>query len=107
MVANAIGYLFVGPLFYFATRPTFKGVSIVLAPGPVAACKDTVYYLDKDKHVCPRRRNMMEPRNISLTAVLDVRAGAEAGDSGKPALPRFSMVAYTDGVMKVGAIASS
>jgi hypothetical protein len=43
---------------------------------------------------------MTEPKSISLTATLDLQAGADAGD-GKPALPRFSMVAYTGGPMRI------
>jgi len=37
---------------------------------------------------------------LELTAQMDITAGADAGD-GKPALPRFSMVAYTGGPMRV------
>ena len=40
------------------------------------------------------------PGRLELTAQMDITAGADAGD-GKPALPRFSMVAYTGGPMRV------
>ncbi len=43
---------------------------------------------------------MTEHKSISLTAILDVQAGADTG-AGKPARPRFSMVAYTGGSMRV------
>ena len=52
IVANAASYLFVGPLFYYTTRPTFGGTSIVLDPVIVAACNDTIYYLDRDSRLC-------------------------------------------------------
>jgi hypothetical protein len=42
---------------------------------------------------------MTQPKNISLTATLDIQA-ADAGD-GKAPLPRFSMVAYTGGMMRI------
>jgi len=44
---------------------------------------------------------MTEPKNLSLTSVLEIQAGADGGD-GQPALPRFTMVAHTGGVMRVG-----
>jgi len=44
---------------------------------------------------------MDEPKSISLTAVMDITAGADAGDPGAPTLPRFSMVAYTGGAMRI------
>jgi hypothetical protein len=44
-----------------------------------------------------------EPKNISLTAVLDVQAAPDAGADGKAPLPRFSMVAYTGGLMRIAA----
>jgi hypothetical protein len=37
---------------------------------------------------------------LELTAQMDITAGADSGD-GKPTLPRFSMVAYTGGPMRV------
>ena len=43
---------------------------------------------------------MDESKSLSLTAVLDVQAGAESAD-GKPALPRFSMAAYTGRPMRI------
>jgi hypothetical protein len=44
--------------------------------------------------------NQKLPERLELTAQMDITAGADAGD-GKPALPRFSMVAYTGGPMRV------
>ena len=44
---------------------------------------------------------MTEPKNISLTAVLDVQAMGDAGGDGEAKLPRFSMVAYTGGQMRI------
>ena len=44
--------------------------------------------------------NQKPPDRLELTAQMDITAGADAGD-GKPALPRFSMVAYTGGPMRV------
>ena len=44
---------------------------------------------------------MNEPKSISLTVMMDITAGADAGDPGAPGLPRFSMVAYTGGPMRI------
>ena len=44
---------------------------------------------------------MTEPKSISLTATLDVQAGADTGDPGAPGLPRFTMIAYTGGAMRL------
>ena len=44
--------------------------------------------------------NQKQPDHLALTAQLELVAAAEPVD-GKPALPRFSMVAYTGGAMKV------
>ena len=41
---------------------------------------------------------LCEPGAIQIEAVAQV----EAGGDGKPALPRFSMVAYTGGPMRIG-----
>ena len=43
---------------------------------------------------------MAEPKSVSLTATLDVQAVADTSD-GKLALPRFTMIAYTDGPMRL------
>jgi len=48
----------------------------------------------------PNNANQKPPERLELTAQMDITAGADAGD-GKPALPRFSMVAYTGGPMRV------
>jgi len=46
---------------------------------------------------------MTEPKSISLTAALDLQAGADAGDpSTGSGLPRFTMVAYTGGALGCG-----
>ena len=45
-------------------------------------------------------REQKPPERLELTAQMDITAGADTGD-GKPALPRFSMVAYTGGPMRV------
>ena len=41
------------------------------------------------------------PGRLELTALMDITAAADTGDPGKPALPRFSMVAYTGGPMRI------
>ena len=41
------------------------------------------------------------PQSISLTATLDVQAGADTGDPGAPGLPRFTLIAYTGGPMRL------
>jgi len=45
-------------------------------------------------------QNPAPPKNFTLTAQLNVTAGADAGE-GKVKLPRFSMVAYTGGMMRI------
>jgi phage major head subunit gpT-like protein len=40
------------------------------------------------------------PESLQLTAQMDVIAAADTGD-GKPVLPRFNMVAYTGGLMRI------
>lgn len=72
MVANAASYLFVGPLFYFATRPTFEGTRIVLDPAPVAACQDTVFYLDRERMLCAIRADGSGQRQITTRPVENV-----------------------------------
>ena len=42
-----------------------------------------------------------EPASLYLTAQMEITAAAEPVGDGKPALPRFSMVAYTGGPMRV------
>ncbi len=44
--------------------------------------------------------NPKPPDNLCLTAQMEITAAADVGD-GKQALPRFSMVAYTGGPMRV------
>ena len=46
------------------------------------------------------KTNDRPPERLLLTAQMDITAGADAGD-GKPALPRFTMVAYTGGPMRI------
>ena len=50
---------------------------------------------EKDDH--KTLRFVCEPGAISIEAAADVAAGA----NGKPKLPRFSMVAYTGGAMRI------
>ena len=50
--------------------------------------------------------NQKPPEQLELTAQMDIELRADAGD-GKPKLPRFSMVAYTGGPMRVGTLAVS
>ncbi len=52
VAANAASYLVVGPLFYFATRPTFGDVRMLSDPAVVAACQDRVFYTDKENRLC-------------------------------------------------------
>ena len=47
-----------------------------------------------------RQAGPKPPERLELTAQMDITAGADAGD-GKPALPRFSMLAYTGGAMRI------
>ncbi|MCE5280330.1 MAG: hypothetical protein ABFD92_07810 [Planctomycetaceae bacterium] len=44
---------------------------------------------------------MTEPKNISLTAALEIDLSAQASTPDAPALPRFNMVAYTGGTMRI------
>jgi len=50
-------------------------------------------------------QNHRPPENFTLTAqmeiTLDAAAGSDAGGDGKAPLPRFSMVAYTGGTMRI------
>jgi len=48
----------------------------------------------------PTDQTTKPPEQLELTAQMDITAGADAGD-GKPPLPRFSMVAYTGGPMRI------
>jgi len=48
----------------------------------------------------PTNANPKPPERLQLTAQMEITAGADAGD-GKPSLPRFSMVAYTGGPMRI------
>jgi len=41
------------------------------------------------------------PQSVNLTAGLQVQAAADTNSDGKPALPRFSMTAYTGGPMQL------
>ena len=41
------------------------------------------------------------PESLALVATMQIEVSAQA-DGGKPALPRFIMVAYTGGAMKIG-----
>ena len=44
--------------------------------------------------------NPKPPESLALVAMMQIEASAQA-DGGKPALPRFTMVAYTGGPMKI------
>ena len=43
-----------------------------------------------------------EPGAIKIVALAEVEGGVEAGADGMPRLPRFEMLAYTGGPMRIG-----
>ncbi|MFA6134567.1 MAG: Mu-like prophage major head subunit gpT family protein [Phycisphaerae bacterium] len=45
--------------------------------------------------------NPKPPERLELTAQMEITAAAEGTDPGKAPLPRFSMVAYTGGLMRI------
>ena len=49
--------------------------------------------------------NPKPPERLELTAAMQIEAAAGTGADGKPALPRFSMVAYTGGAMRIAGFA--
>jgi hypothetical protein len=51
--------------------------------------------MEKDNH------NPTPPERLELTAAMEIDIDAAAGPDGKPPLPRFTMVAYTGGPMRV------
>ncbi len=50
--ANVLSYTFMGPIFYFSTRPTFHGLEFVDSPAAVTDCTDAIYFIgSEDRHL--------------------------------------------------------
>jgi hypothetical protein len=54
--ANVVSYVVLGPMYYYATRPTFDGVQPARSPAEIAACNDRVFFLHPaTRHICAIR----------------------------------------------------